>query len=551
MTSRPELHAPAPPSGPSPLVRAPRRRPRARRVLVAGLATAALVLVACGGGGASGSAPAPSASAPAATSEVDTLKIANGVAIDTLDPAQNAANESIWLDQNIYARLVQTDPTGTKIVPDLASTWDTSADGLTWTFHLDPAAKFADGTPVTAADAAWSINRARNVDGGWGFLITPVTSVTATDPQTVTIKLKTKHAPLLADLAMYAFGILPEKAVEADKDFFTRTPYGAGPFKVTSLEPDTQLVLSRNDSYHGPKPKISTVDVSVVTNDNTRVLQLQGGQVDVIENPPGNLLKQLGANPKLRVDLFPSTRVDFLQVPLKTKPFDNVKVRQAVQAAVDLDAMNTLAYQGNATPANTFFPYKSLFWDGSIAAPKQDLVKAKQLLTEAGYPNGFKTNVVAVSGDAAGQAQAVVIKDDLAKVGIDVTITSFEQSTAYTNERSGTNGLGLRYWTNDIIDPDEVATFGADIKGGANSFSSYWGDPTVSKLINDARSETDEAKRAQMYAAVQQAVYDQAPFIPLAYAPFRYASGSWVDGFAVSPLGNYNDSLLTLTVGSH
>ena len=95
-----------------------RRRPRGRHALLAGLATAALVLTACGGGGSSSSEPA--ASAPAATSEVDTLKIANGVAIDTLDPAQNAANESIWLDQNIYARLVQTDPTGTKVVPDLA-----------------------------------------------------------------------------------------------------------------------------------------------------------------------------------------------------------------------------------------------------------------------------------------------------------------------------------------------------------------------------------------------------------------------------------------------
>ena len=111
--------------------------------------------------------------------------------------------------------------------------------------------------------------------------------------------------------------------------------------------------------------------------------------------------------------------------------------------------------------------------------------------------------------------------------------------------------VGLRYWTNDIIDPDEVATFGADIKGGANSFSSYWGDAEVSKLINDARSETDEAKRAELYQQVQQTIADQAPFIPLAYAPFRYASGAWVQGFQVSPLGNYNDSLLNLTVGAH
>ena len=543
MTSEPTAR-PRPALGRSPFAR---RRLR-RAVLAVGL-TLALTASACGGGG-SDSDPAAS-SAPAATSEVDTLKIANGVAIDTLDPAQNAANESIWLDQNIYARLVQTDPTGTKVVPDLAESWTTSEDGLTWTFTLNPDAKFADGSAVTAADAAWSINRAKDVEGGWGFLITPVTKIEATDASTVTITLKTPHAPLLADLAMYAFGILPQKAVEADPDFFAKTPFGAGPFKVTSLDPDAQLVLSRNDSYYGAKPKISTVEVSVVTNDNTRVLQLQGKQVDVIENPPGNLLEQLGANPDLKVNLFPSTRVDFLQVPLKTKPFDDVKVRQAVKAAIDLDALNTLAYQGNAVPANTFFPYKSLYWDESITAPKPDLDKAKQLLTEAGYADGFKTNLIAVSGDAAGQAQAVVIKDDLAKIGIDVTITSFEQSTAYTNERSGTNGLGLRYWTNDIIDPDEVATFGADIDGGANSFSSYWGDPAVSKLVNDARSETDEAKRQEMYSQIQQAVYDQVPFVPLAYAPFRYASGSWVNGFQVSPLGNYNDSLLSLTVGTH
>lgn len=151
---------------------APSRHPALRRLRLTGLtglAAAALVLAACGGGG--GSSTDPGASAPAATSEVDTLKIANGVAIDTLDPAENAANESIWLDQNIYARLVQTDPSGTKIVPDLAASWDTSADGLTWTFTLNPDAKFADGTPVTAQDAAWSIKRAKDLEGGWGFLI--------------------------------------------------------------------------------------------------------------------------------------------------------------------------------------------------------------------------------------------------------------------------------------------------------------------------------------------------------------------------------------------
>jgi len=521
------------------------------RLATGGALAVALAASACVGGGGSSSGGSSARPSLAATSAVDTLKIANAVAVDTLDPAQNSANESIWMDQNIYARLVQTDPKGKGIVPDLAAKWDVSSDQLTYTFHLRSGAKFADGSPVTAADAKWSIERARAVRGAWGFLITAVSNITATDDQTLVIKLSKPHAPLLADLAMYAFAVLPQKAVEADKDFFSKTPYGAGPFKVTALSPESSIALSRNDNYWGTKPKISKIAVSIVTNDNTRVLQLQGGQVDVIENPPGNVLKQIGANPKLRVDLFPSTRVDFVQLPLKTKPLDNVKVRQAIRAALDLSRMNTLGYQGNAKVATTFFPYQMLFWDASVTEPKPDVAKAKQLLTDAGFPNGFSIPLIAVSGDAAGQAQAIVIKDDLAKVGISVDIQSFELSTAYSKERTGTGGMGLRYWTNDIIDPDEVATFGADGDGGANAFNSYYKDAAVTALVDQSRSETDGKKRADLYAQIQKAIIDQAPFVPLAYAPFRYASGKWVNGFAVSPLGNYNDSLLSLTVATH
>ena len=153
-----------------------RTHPTRVTAALAGLLTLALALSACAGGSGGSSSPS---SAPRweTTSEVDTLKIANAVAIDTLDPAENAANESIWLDQNIYARLVQTDPSGTRrSSPTSPTSGSISADGLTYTFHLRPDAKFADGTPVTAQDATWSIKRARDVeDSAWGFLITPVT----------------------------------------------------------------------------------------------------------------------------------------------------------------------------------------------------------------------------------------------------------------------------------------------------------------------------------------------------------------------------------------
>jgi peptide/nickel transport system substrate-binding protein len=535
----------SPPSSGRPRGRLSSRPSVARPLRSVGLAAtlaSAVLLAACGSGGGS--------SASGTAKQSDTLVIANPVKVDTLDPEVSSVNESIWLDQTLYSRLVQADPTGTKIVPDLASSWTTSPDNLTYTFKLRDA-KFSDGSPVTAGDVKFSIDRAKKFEGGWGFLITAVKEITAPDAKTVVVTLSHPHAPLLADLAMYAFSALPQKLVQAQGDKFFTHPVGSGPFVVASYSPETEVDLKRNDNYYGTKPKIANVKVKIVTNDNTRVLDLQSKNVDVIENPPGNLTNQIKANPNLTVNLFPSTRVDFIQLSNKDKYFSNVKVRQAVRYAVDLDQMNKLAYQSAGIPATSFMPYKMLYFDDQLPKPAVDLNKAKALLAAAGYPNGFSTNIVTVSGDAAGQAEAVVIKDSLAKIGITVKIDSYELVTAYGKEKTGNYGIGERYWTNDIIDPDEVVTFGVDVNAGSSSFNTYWSDPTATKLTNDARSETDPAKRQAMYTQIQQIVNDQTPYLPLIYPPYRYASGKWVHGFNVSPLGNYNDSLLTLTVDAH
>jgi peptide/nickel transport system substrate-binding protein len=151
----------------------------------------------------------------------------------------------------------------------------------------------------------------------------------------------------------------------------------------------------------------------------------------------------------------------------------------------------------------------------------------------------------------AGQAEAVVVKSELAAVGITVNIQSYELLTAYAKEDNGHSQMGERYWTNDIIDPDEVATFGADCHGGANAFNSYWCDNPTINLVNQGRSELNDAKRQQMYYQIQQNVYQQSPFVVTDYSPYRYGVGDWVKGFHVTPLGNYDLSLETLTVDQH
>jgi peptide/nickel transport system substrate-binding protein len=522
------------------------------RIISTGLAVLALgVVAACSGPSTPAGTGTGTGAGSSSGSDVNTLVIANAVKVDTLDPEANSVNESIWLDQNLYSRLLQPNATGTALLPDLASSWDIAASGLSYTFHLRPDAKFSNGSPVTAADVVYSIQRSRAFSGGWGFLLTAVKTITAPDPHTVVITLSQPHAPLLADLAMYAYSVVPEKLVKSEGSSFFQHPVGSGPFMVSSYSPDSEVDLTRNPDFYGTKPKISKVRILIVPDDNSRVLMLESKKADVIENPPGNLVSQIDKTPGLSVQLFPSTRVDFIQLDEHFKPFKSQLVREALNYAINRNAIVSLAYQGHATPGASFMPYKMEFFDSGLQPYPYDPAKAKQLLAQAGYPHGFNTFLITVSGDVAGQAEAVVVKSELAAVGINVNIQSYELLTAYNKEDNGHSEMGERYWTNDIIDPDEVATFGADCQGGANAFNSYWCDNQANSLVNQARAERSDATRQQMYGQIQQIVYQQSPFVVTDYSPYRYGVGSWVHGFHVTPLGNYDLSLETLTVSSH
>src|SRR5580700_1620728 len=467
------------------------------RILSAGVVALAIAAAGCGGSAATGGGGS------AAASTRSTLVIANAVKVDTLDPEANSVNESIWLDQNLYSRLLQPNSTGTGLLPDLAQTWTITPDGLTYTFHLRTDAKFSNGSPVTASDVVYSISRARAFAGGWGFLLTAVKSLSAPDAHTVVITLSQPHAPLLADLAMYAYSVVPESLVKAQGSGFFQHPVGSGPFMVTSYSPDSEVDLAANPYFYGTKPQVKKVKILIVPNDNTRVLMLESKKVDVIENPPGNLVSQIDATPGLSVQLFPSTRVDFIQLDEHFAPFKKELVRQALNYAIDRNAIVKLAYQGHAIPGSSFLPYHMEYYDTSIKPYPYDPAKAKQLLAQAGYPHGFTAFLITVSGDVAGQAEAVVVKSELAAVGITVNIQSYELTTAYDKEDGGHSEFGERYWTNDIIDPDEAATFGADCQGGANAFNSYWCSQQAINLVNQGRAELNDAKRNQMYDEIQ------------------------------------------------
>ena len=466
-----------------------------------------------------------------------TLVLANAVDADSIDPAGNPVNEVIWLDQNLYEKLVQASPDGTKILPQLAQSWTVSNDGLTYTFHLRQA-RFHDGEPVTASDVKYSLERAIKYPGGWGFLLGALKSIAAPDPRTVVIKLTHVWAPILADLAIYANSIMPAKPLQKEGKKFFDHPIGSGPFEFVSWHKGDYILLKRNPYWWGPKPYLDQVKVAVVPNDNTRVLQLQGKQADIVENPPGNLLAQIQGNPQLQVNLFPSTRVDFIQLDEHFAPFKDKLVRQALNYAIDRNAIVRIVLSGHGQVATSFMP-PMLDWDPNLKGYPYDLAKAKQLLAKSKYPHGFKCFLIEVSNDVVGNGAAVIIKAELAQLGIDVSIQDYELITAYNKEDGGHSEMGARYWTNDIIDPDEVVSFAVDPNAGAHSFNTWYSNPTVTKLVHQAQTELDPMKRQQMYYQIQAISNDDAPLINLFYSPYRYASGTWVHGFHVSPIGVY------------
>jgi peptide/nickel transport system substrate-binding protein len=525
------------------------RTSRSRRRLKVGSLLGGTALLCAGWAGAATAASAQGAKA-AGASPVTTLVLANAVKVDTLDPSQNSVNESIWLDQNLYSRLYQPNATGTAVVPDLATGYTVSKNSLVYTFHLRKA-EFSNGMPVTASDVVFSFKRTIALKGGWGFLLSAVKTITAPNPTTVVITLSQPHAPLVADLAMYAYSVVPETLVKKEGAAFFTHPVGSGPFMVSNYNANTEVDMVANPHYYGTKPKIDKVEVMIVPDANTRVLLLESGKADVIENPPANLVSEIDGTKKAMVDLFPSTQVNFIQLDEHFAPFKKTLVREALNYAIDRAAIVKLAYQGHATPAASFFPDGMQYFDKSLQPYPYDPAKAKQLLAQAGYPKGFSCFLITVSGDVPGQATALLMKQELGAVGIKLSIQSYELTTAYAKEDGGHSEMGERYWTNDILDPDEVATFGADSDGGANNFNSYWVDPAVNKEVVDARSTLSTAKRQALYDQIQQTLYQQSPFTVTTYSPYLYGVGDWVKGFHVTPLGNYDLSLETLTVDSH
>lgn len=470
-----------------------------------------------------------------------TLKIGRDQDSTTFDPILISQNADLWVIINANGMLVRNNFDGTGVEPDLAESWTVSDDGLVYTFKLRPNLKFSDGSPIKVSDVKFSLERLRDTkEAVFGAMYAPMKSIEMPDDRTIVITLSKPTAPFITFIAMFAAAILPEDYVKNRYDEFLERPVGAGQFKIVEWKRGEYVALEKNPySWEAPaKPKLDRVEWIYIPNDNTRILKLQAGEIDAMIFVPFNRVAELQKDPNLQVYLDPSTREDQLLINHSRPPLDKKEVRKALCMAVDLDAIVKVATFGLGTPANSYIPKGSLFYNPDNPRCPYDPDKAKQMLTDAGV-SGLTLKLLISSGDVTAEQVAVLVQSQLAKVGVTANIVKQEVGQAWETEIAGDYDLSMNYWTNDIIDPDEKTSFSLYGDPDNMSYHTRYKNPEVSRLIDEGRTEMDPAKRQAIYYKIQAIAKDDVNWIDLYYSPYRNASRKYVKGFVQNPLGKF------------
>ena len=511
-----------------------RVRITAARALIT--ASAVVVLAACGSGGSSSSGGAGGSAGPVH---------GGNLIFDAVQDAQSMNNttvfdnNSIWIFEQIFQPLYTVTNDGKNVRPYLATSYTISADKKTYTFTLRPGVKFSDGKPMTSADVKFSIDQNRKATAGWAYLDSAIASVDDPSPGTVVIHLKFPWAPLLADLSIFANGIVPNNYDgQTEAQFYTH-PIGTGPFMWDYWHKGQALKLVRNPFYwEKGKPYLNSVTWADVPSDNTRELNLKGGQAQIDQTPAWSTVDSLKTTPNVNMFLFPSTQTNYLAFNELRKPFADAHVRRAISFAINRNALVKAVLFGNGKPANSLFPPQVPFYQAATRGLQYSLTAARAEMAKSSVPHGFTTDILVPSGNSDYVTIATILQAELKPLGIKLNITELDPNTVNNDEQNLKYDMVLTLWTMDIPDPDELATFAVDPKSGAKSFFTDYNNPTVVKDTHSAETTTDPTARQSLYNVVQADSAADAFMAYLYYSPYPYASTSNVHDFFVTPLGN-------------
>ncbi|BCM17026.1 ABC transporter substrate-binding protein [Mesorhizobium sp. J8] len=486
--------------------------------------------------------------APAfAVTPADTL--VEGFAIDdiiSMDPGEAFELSTAEVTGNTYDLLVRLDLSDTsKVKGDLAESWTVSDDGLTYTFKLKPGMKFASGNPITAADVAYSFERAVKLDKSPAFIINQfgitgdnvTEKAKAVDDTTFQFVVDKAYAPsfvlncLSATVASvvdsklvkeHVAAVTPSADYKWDNDFgnaWLKTGYaGSGPYKLREWRANEAVVLERNDNYNGEKAKLARVIYRNMKESSAQRLALEAGDIDVARNLEPNDLDAIAKNADLTSTSAPKGTVYYISLNQKNPTLAKPEVRQAFKYLVDYDALGATILKGIGEIHQSFLPKGDL---GAVDDNpfKLDVAKAKELLAKAGVPDGFKVTMDVRTGQpTTGMAES--IQQTLGQAGIKLEIIPGDGKQTLTKYRARNHDIYIGQWGQDYFDPNSNAqTFASNPDNSDNAkiktlaWRNAWDIPDLTKETDAALLEKDSAKRADMYKDLQQKILDTSPFV--------------------------------------
>ncbi|HXJ82491.1 MAG TPA: ABC transporter substrate-binding protein [Candidatus Methylomirabilis sp.] len=465
--------------------------------------------------------------ARAAAAPTGEVKIGLAAEPNTFDPHLVVGRNTQIFIVNVYDGLTARDGQG-HLAPALSESWK-RLNPTTWQFGLRKGVKFHNGDDFNADSVKFTLDRAINPEtkATVSSEMSTIAGTEIVDAFTVNVVTKTPDFLLPVRLGeLYGLMLSPKHTIAAGKEAIAVKPNGTGPFKLVAWTKNERLVLEANETYWRGAPKVKTIVVRPILEDAARIAALQAGEVDLIAPVPPVRIAELQRNDKLVVKTIAAPRIFHVTIDVRKPPFDNVKVRQALNYAVDVNAILKTLYFGHGTRLATVVDKGALGYDPSIPPYPYDPGKAKALLAEAGYPNGFEVEFDSFTGSIADHSKpAEAIVGYLQKVGIRAKANVFEFSTFGPRRVQNKTAPLFIYSIGDAyLEPSWVIRWLT--QGGLGM---HYKNPKLDEMLARIEATDDPKKRVPQYSEVQKLIKDEAPFIFLYQADAAFGMSARVD----------------------
>jgi dipeptide transport system substrate-binding protein len=482
-----------------------------------------------------------------------------------LNPQITEDGTSMTAQNPYYNRLVAIERGKTNIIPELASKWDISKDQKTYTFYLRNDAKFhktdffKPTRNMNADDVLFSFNRQRLKDhpyhmvGGGNYLyfenmeMNIIQDIQKIKEHVVQFTLKEPNSAFLANLTMEFASILSKEYADQmmekkTPDLVDTRPIGTGPFILEKYEKDSMIRYRKNPNYFGSrKAQVDQLVFLITTDANVRTQKIQTGECHIIAWPLMMDYQLFSKDPDLKIQSTSMMVESYLAFNMKKKPFDNILVRKAISHVLNRKTYVEVIYRGLGEIADSALPSSMWGYKNNLMTYEYDVQKAKQLLKEAGYPNGFETELWALPVSRPynpdGKKMAEMMQADLAKIGIKAKIITYDWPTYLAKTRAGEHSLMLYGWFSDNGDPDNFLSTQltcASAKAGSNR--AFMCNEQFDDLIQKARLTTNIGERTKYYEQAQDIFKKEIPWVPIATSKTYRVLQKNVNGFIMDPL---------------